>query len=205
MTSSVIFSPSLLFSSYPFYLLIRVERCQGTRLLVQGGVASGTIEIIRCSDFKLELVSTVPTISVDETVTLHITAIAPSPAGNQQQTAQQIRANSAASVYTTHSTGVSLRLVEKQLNPDQPQIFDDTATVISSYSVPSDTDVGGEVTQYISQLVGNELRTEMVVREGAGYATTARAKQEADEREERNRTLLEGFLRNAVNTNPPRS
>src|SRR5690606_36864011 len=105
-------------------------------------------------------------------------------------------ANSASALYTTQSTNVTLRLLQRAAEGE-------AETVAASYSVPADENLGGEVTQYVTQLVGGEFRTEVVVREGAGYATTARAKQEADEREARNRTRLEDFLRNNVSVTPP--
>jgi len=42
------------------------------------------------------------------------------------------------------------------------------------------------------------FRTEMVIREGAGYATTVREKAAADEREERNRARLEQVIRETL-------
>lgn len=52
--------------------------------------------------------------------------------------------------------------------------------------------------QFITRWGGQGLVTEQVVREGGGYATTAREKQLADAKDEKNRKILENYVRGLI-------
>jgi hypothetical protein len=66
-----------------------------------------------------------------------------------------------------------------------------TGVDVVQNSVPN-TDL--TAVQFITHLVNGKLDTEVVIREGAGYATTAREKKIMDDRQERNKQIMVEFL-----------
>lgn len=56
--------------------------------------------------------------------------------------------------------------------------------------------------QFVLHPVGEELKAEFVVREGAGYATTQREKDSADEKDRRNMRAMELVMKNIISIKP---
>ncbi len=52
--------------------------------------------------------------------------------------------------------------------------------------------------QFITHFVEGQLETEMVIREGAGYATTAREKKIMDDKLEKNMKIMQEFLNKLI-------
>lgn len=78
-------------------------------------------------------------------------------------------------------------------------LFTSQCTNVSIYLAAFDksfavTDTNEEGVQYVSKFVKEDLATELVIREGGGYATTVNEKAEADKRLEQNSKRMDKLM-----------
>ncbi len=153
-------------------------------------MSSGTLEVIRGDHLVVDISNClIPTLSVDESS--HITVKVDNEWG---------RAKGKGVLYTTnHCNNVAVVVLAKENNDDSTATATATTDTtderelarhpveyVSQSDQPDQLDEpssSNEIVQWISRYVDNQFLTEVMVREGQGYATTKREKEIADLRD----------------------
>jgi len=156
-----------------------IEACEGCSLTITCDVISGTMEVINSSNIKTDTKALIPTVTVDNTN--NCTLVVP---------AKWATGRGLGGLYTSKSNEIT---VVKSLPDETQQTFKvelPAETPISEFARPALADNTGNGDnsnalpwQYVSRFVEGKFQTELVTREGAGYATTVREKTAADKKD----------------------
>ena len=143
--------------------------CTNVSVIVSGRVLTGVCEIINCSGVNLAVLKALPTIQIDNSTNVSIGFVAPGLCG---------------SVVASANCSVSIA-PRKDLPPERLVFF----------GVDSNNDYERSMTQFVTRIQDDvTLLTELVVREGAGYATTQREKDAADAKDAKTEAALVAYL-----------
>ena len=139
--------------------------CENVNISISGRILTGVLELINCKKVNVCFQKSCPTIQIDNSqdITLGFVEIS---------LFDKIVSSGNSSLKVAPALNrepISIEFVgiEKEAEKDRPML------------------------QYMTHIVGPNMVTEKVVREGNGYATTKREKEAADAKDERNRLLLE--------------
>eukprot|EP01089_Gocevia_fonbrunei_P008071 TRINITY_DN1971_c0_g1_i2.p1 TRINITY_DN1971_c0_g1~~TRINITY_DN1971_c0_g1_i2.p1 ORF type:complete len:199 (-),score=36.50 TRINITY_DN1971_c0_g1_i2:73-669(-) len=149
---------------------ITIVNCKNTTIIVDAPPITGTGEIINCSSVTLHINSTIPTLQMD---------------GSTDCIVKISTLEAVQNIFSSNSTNLSIILKSTEGSDVVHEITPG----------PTTPEIVG-VAQWISRFSPEGvLSTELVVREGAGYATTKREKQIADARDERFRRAFVAHAR----------
>ncbi len=142
--------------------------CQNISLIVAGRILTGVLEIINCSGTKVAVVKTLPTIQIDNSRDVVIGFVAPNLSGS-----------------VVASANCSVSIAPRKDLPPENLVF----------SGVQEGDYWQGMTQFVTRIREDcSLLTELVVREGGGYATTQREKDAADAKDARAEAALLKYL-----------
>ncbi len=142
--------------------------CENVSVIVGGRILTGVLEIINCKNVSIAAVRALPTIQIDNSQGVVIGFVAPALSGSIVASA-----NSSLSVAP-----------RKDLEPER----------VVFGAVP-DGEYWQGMTQFLTRVQEDcTLLTELVVREGAGYATTQREKDAADARDAKTEAAMLKYL-----------
>jgi NAD-dependent SIR2 family protein deacetylase len=152
---------------------LMLERCDNVVLNINSPVLTGTLEMIECTNVTLNVFVPIFTMQLDSS------------------TAIKVHFNNESLMHNVvwHCTK-ELSIKVKDVTGEIKHAFNTGADVVQN-SVPN---MDLTAVQFITHLVNGKLDTEVVIREGAGYATTAREKKIMDDRQERNKQIMVEFL-----------
>jgi len=158
-----------------------VEGCSDCKINLDCLILTGTVEVINSKNIVLEMKSIVPTIVVEKTQGCQLNV----PTGWGKSKGQ-------GSLFTSSCQDISVVSDGKTYQVQTP----DETTIL----VPEKTNI---VVQYISRFFKNELNTEVVIREGGGYATTVAEKELADKKLEADLKILKEVMAAAAQKRIP--
>jgi mono-ADP-ribosyltransferase sirtuin 6 len=142
--------------------------CENVSLIVGGRILTGVLEIINCKNVSVAIVRALPTIQIDNSQGTVLGFVAPALSGSIVASA-----NSSLSVAP-----------RKDLQPER---------VV--FGATPEGEYWQGMTQFLTRVQEDcTLLTELVVREGAGYATTQREKDAADERDAKTEAAMLKYL-----------
>jgi len=157
---------------------IIIEVSKDCHFVIEAITMTGTVEIINSNNVTVNLATEIGTITVDKTTGVNLSVTNSKKNWNTKTSA----------LWTNKANDITLSLHAPF--PQQIQNFGHSADCIS-HNVNVN---GNDIDQFKTHLQSGNFSTEMVVREGAGYATTEREKRENDERDTRNQIIYQQLL-----------
>eukprot|EP01111_Echinosteliopsis_oligospora_P002677 TRINITY_DN1406_c0_g1_i1.p1 TRINITY_DN1406_c0_g1~~TRINITY_DN1406_c0_g1_i1.p1 ORF type:complete len:251 (-),score=71.67 TRINITY_DN1406_c0_g1_i1:72-752(-) len=147
-----------------------IEKCKSCTLTVSTKFMSGTLEIINCEDLTVKILEEIPTITVDTT--------------------QRCAIEFDISKYDRRKP----QFVWSKCS-DLSAVIDNQQHIIPSCETLRPEQDANKA-QFRSQFIpdDHQFLNELLIREGAGYATTEREKAESDERERRSLERLRDIM-----------
>jgi hypothetical protein len=143
--------------------------CSNVSVIVEARVLTGVLEIINCQNVSVAVVKALPTVQIDKSKDVIIGFVAPSLSG---------------SIVSSANSSVSIA-PRKDLPPE----------LIVCAAPVENTDYALSMTQFMTRIQEDcSLLSEVVVREGNGYATTKREKEAADAKDAKTEAALIKFL-----------
>lgn len=172
-----------------------IEGCNNVKIKMNCMVLTGTVEVINSSNIKIDCTTLVPTMTADNVANCEIGVI--STWG---------RKKGEGALYTSRCKDMFLVIEDKVLlSPFTRGDVDDYNQKIKLECTETEMDRFKSkfgIVQYVTRYVNSEITTELVVREGRGYATTQREKDIADKKEELLQQKLQEMLSNLVVQEP---
>jgi NAD-dependent SIR2 family protein deacetylase len=156
---------------------IIVERCDNLVLNIKGGVLTSTLEMIECTNITLNVSVPIFTMQLDNSSSVSV-----------------IFSNEKLLKNLVWNRTDQLYIEVKDESGGLKYSIDTGVDIINSQFPLMDlTSV-----QFITHFVDGQLESEMVIREGAGYATTAREKKIMDDKLEKNMKIMQEFLNKLI-------
>jgi len=153
-----------------------IERCDNLVLNINAGILTSTLEIIECTNVTLNVSVPIFTMQVDNSTSV-------SAVFNSDKLLKNIVWNCTNELY-----------IEVKENGGLKYAIDTGVDIIKTQFPDMDL----TPVQFITHFVDGQLETEMVIREGAGYATTEREKKIMDEKLEKNMKIMQDFLNKLI-------
>jgi len=143
-----------------------LEKCKNTSITINGAIRTGTLEIIRCQSIKMNLKTTIPTITIDISNDIHLDFSMISQFQN---------------IISTRCSQLTLGTEE-----DKPYLVPCDENTIAPHDWLTN--------QYVTHVVEGKICTEQVIREAAGYATTVREKEINDQKQQKIEEAVSKFF-----------
>lgn len=161
---------------------IILEKCSKVNINVNSDVMSGTMEIISCDGCKITVSKLIPTMVIEKSKKCDFLV-----------SKTWGRRKGQGTLYSTNDCEEIRILVDDVIYPityDQEQVKKVHSIEESSNQKP--------LAQFVSKFINNEMHTEIVIREGAGYATTPTEKAAADKKQEENQRKIEEIMAKGI-------
>ena len=180
-------------------LTVVAERCDNLVLNIKGGVLTSTLEVINCTNVVLNVFVPIFTMQVDNSTSVNVTF------STLITGLYEPHKNRYFNAYLLKDSEKLLKnIVWNCTNELYIEVKDDTGGL--KYAIDTGVDIiqtqfpemDLKPVQFITHFVDGQLETEMVIREGAGYATTAREKKIMDDKLEKDIKIMQEFLNKLI-------
>ena len=133
-----------------------LHRVKDSHVFLRGSILTSCLEVIECENVEFHFSKPVLTVTIDL---------------SQRCLLVYQRTEDFCDVFSSASEGIAV-VLESQ----EPMVIEPSSESLA-------VEPGDATPQFITRYLADSLTTELVVREGAGYATTAREKKAADEKQ----------------------